>query len=85
MALRTSPRAPSWVFLSFAVALAALAVEHRAGQGVAALGAVEVGEDAPSVGLIVEVCEQVEGLGDPAQFGDRAAEWGGPAAALQDA
>ena len=38
------------VFLSFAVALAelaALAVEHRAGQGVAALGAVELGEDAP--------------------------------------
>ncbi len=44
----------------------------------------ELGEDAPPVGLVVEVGEQVERLGDPAQFGDGAPGWGGPAAALQD-
>jgi len=42
--------------LSFAVALAelaALAVENLAGEGVAGFGAVELGEDAPPVGLVV--------------------------------
>jgi len=36
-------------------------------------------------GLVVEVGEQIQGLGDPAEFGDGPAERGGPAAALQDA
>jgi len=36
----------------------------------AGFDAVEFGEDAPPVGLVVEVGKQVEGLGDPAEFGD---------------
>jgi len=74
--------------LAFAVALAllpALAVEDGPGEGVSAFGAVELGEDAPAVGLVVEVGEQVEGLGDRAEFGDGPSERGGAAAALQDA
>lgn len=58
---------PAVVFLAFAVALAqlaALAVEDGPGQRVAALGSIELGEDASAIGL-VEVGEQVEGLGDP--------------------
>ena len=44
----------------YAVALAqltALAVEDGSGEGVAAFGAVELGEDAAAVGLVVEVGE----------------------------
>ena len=48
-------------------------------------GAVELGEDPAAVGLVVEVGEQVEGFGDPAEFSDGAAGGGGVAAALQDA
>ena len=45
---------------------------------VAALGAVELSQDS-SVGLVVEVGEQVEGPGDPAEFGDGPAQRvGGP-------
>jgi hypothetical protein len=76
------------VFLAFAVALAqlpALAVEDGPGEGMSALGPVELGQDAPAVGLVVEVGEQVEGLGDPAELGDGPAQRGGPAASLQDA
>jgi len=61
------------VLLAFAVALAqlpALAVEDGPGEGVPALGPVELSEDPSAVGLVVEVGEQVEGLGDPAEFGD---------------
>jgi len=60
-------------------------VEDGPGKGVPALGPVELGEDAPAVDLVVEVGEQVEGLGDPAELGDGPAERGRPAAALQDA
>jgi len=59
------------VFLSFAVALAQLAtlsVENGPGERVPALGPVELGGDPPTVGLVVEVGEQVEGLGDPAEL-----------------
>jgi len=72
-------------FLAFAVALAqlaALTVEDLAGDSMAGFDAVELGEDAPPVGLVVEVGKQVEGLGDPAEFGDGTARWGGPAAAF---
>ncbi len=75
------------VFLSFAVALAqlaALSVEDGPGERVPALGPVELGADPPTVGLVVEVGEQVEGLGDPAGPGDGPAERGGSAAARQD-
>jgi len=66
-------------FLAFAVALAqlaALTVEDLAGESMAGFDAVELGEDAPPVGLVVEVGKQVEGLGDPAEFGDGTARWG---------
>jgi len=71
------------VLLAFAVALAqlpALAVEDGPGEGVPALGPVELSEDPSAVGLVVEVGEQVEGLGDPAEFGDGPPERGGPPA-----
>jgi len=42
----------------------------------AGFDAVELCEDAPSVGLVVEVGKQVEGLGDPAEFGAGTARWG---------
>lgn len=76
------------VCLAFAVALAqlaALTVEDLAGESMAGFDAVELGEDAPPVGLVVEVGKQVEGFRDPAEFGDSAPGGGGPAAALQDA
>jgi len=63
------------VFLSFSVALPELpplAVEYRAGEGVAALGAVELGQDSASVGLVVEVGKQVKGFGDTPEFGNGA-------------
>ena len=59
-------------------------MEDGPGEQVPALGPVELGADPPTVGLVVEVGEQVEGLGDPAEPGDGPAERGGPAAALQD-
>ncbi len=60
-------------------------MEDGPGQRVAAFGAVELGEDAPAVGLVVEAGEQVEGFGNPAEFGDGSAELGRTSAALQDA
>jgi len=76
------------VFLPFPVALpelSPLAVEDGPGEGMTAFGAVELGEDPPPVGLVVEIGQQVEGLGDPAEFGERGPERRGPATALQDA
>lgn len=76
------------VFLPFPVALpelSPLAVEDGPGKGMTAFGAVELGEDPPPVGLVVEIGQQVEGLGDPAEFGERGPERRGPATALQDA
>ena len=43
------------VLLAFPVELASLAVEDGAGKSVAALGAVELGEDPSAVGFVVEV------------------------------
>lgn len=82
------PEGAELVFLPFAVALAeltSLAVEDCSGQGVPAFGAIELGEDAPTVGFVVQVGEQVEGFGYPAEFGDGPAERRWSAAALQDA
>ena len=73
------------VFLAFPVALAQLAplaVEDLAGESVACFGAVELGEDAPPVGLVVEVGKKVEGLGDPAELGDGTPGRGGSTTAL---
>ncbi len=75
------------VFLAFAVALAelsSLAVEDGSGEGVPALGAVELGENPSPVGLVVEVGERVERFGDAAEFGDGPAERGWASASLQD-
>ena len=79
------------VFLAFSIGLAelaAVAVEHVPGQGVACLTTVELDQDASSVGLVVEVCEQEDGLGDPARSRRRPdlSRWdarrpGGPGAA----
>jgi len=76
------------VFLSFPVSLpelSTLAVENGPGQGMTAFGAVELREDPPTVGLVVEVGEGVEGLGDAAEFGERGTEGCGSATALKDA
>ena len=76
------------VFLAVAVGLAQLAlvaVEDDPGDGVSALVAVE-----PEAGLAAELLavdpgEQVQSLGDPAEFGDRASESAGASGALEDA
>jgi len=65
--------------------LSALTVDDLAGEGVTGFDAVELGEDPAAVGLVIEVGEQVEGLGDPAELGDGTPGGGGAADALQDA
>ena len=60
-------------------------MEDDAGDGVAAFVAVGVHADAAAVGVAVDVAEEVQGLGGAAEFGDRAPEWRGASAALQDA
>ena len=73
---------PELVFLAFAIALAglaALAVEDHPGHTVATLSAVQLREDAPAVGLVVEVGQQVERLGHPPQLADRPRQSGGTA------
>jgi hypothetical protein len=65
------------VLLALAVALAqlaALAVEHGAGEPVAALAAVELGQDAAPVALVADVGEQVEALHHPPPLLQRAGE-----------
>ena len=59
-------------------------MEDLAGEGVAGFDAVELGEDASPVGLVVEVGEQVEGFGDPTELGDGTPGRGGPTTPLQD-
>ena len=63
--------------------LAALAVEHGAGQGVAPLTAAEQVVDGPPVGRAVGVFEHVQGLDHPAELGQGTGEAGGAGAALQ--
>jgi len=72
-ALTTSPSCAELVLLPLAVALAQLPllpVEDRPRQAVATLPAVELHEDAPAVCLVVNVGEEVERLGNPAQLAD---------------
>lgn len=76
------------VFLAFSVALAelpAVSVEEVSCEGVAAFGAVELGQDSPPVTVVVEVCEQVQRFRYPAEFRDRTAKRCRPATALQNA
>jgi hypothetical protein len=76
------------VFLAVAVGLAQLAlvaVEDDPGDGVSALVAVEPDAGLAAELLAVDPGEQVQRLGDPAEFGDRAPEPGGASAALEDA
>src|SRR5450755_4719451 len=66
-------------FLALAVALAqfaAVAVADIAGEGVAALAAVELGEDATSERLVVAVVQQVHRLRDPPDMLQRVGERG---------
>jgi hypothetical protein len=59
------PERAELVLLAFAVALAqlaTLAVEDDAGELMAAITAVELGEDATTVGFVVDEAEQVERL-----------------------
>jgi hypothetical protein len=51
--------------------LPTLAVEDGAGQHVPPLAAIELNQNAPAVGLIIEVVEQVDGLDDAAKLGER--------------
>lgn len=51
--------------------LPALAVKGGARKHVTALTAVELNEDATAVAVVVEVVEQVDGLDDAAEFGQR--------------
>jgi len=50
--------------------LAAMAVEDLAGQCVAGLAPVELSEDAAPVGLVVEVGQQEDRLGNAAHLGE---------------
>ena len=56
--------------------LAAAAVEDLAGERVAALAAVELGEDPPTQRLVVAVVEQVDRFGGASDLGDRAGQVG---------
>ena len=56
--------------------LAAAAVEDLVGERVAALAAVELGEDAPTQRLVVAVVEQVDRFGGASDLGDRAGQVG---------
>ncbi len=44
----------------------------------------ELGQDSAPVAVVVEVCQQVEGFRNPAEFSHRATQRGWPTAALQD-
>ena len=76
------------VFLAFAVGLSQLplvAGEDDPGDGVPALVAVEPGAGLAAQLFAVDPGEQVQRVGDPAEFGDRSAESAGVSAALEDA
>lgn len=76
------------IFLTLTLALAklpAVAVEDVSGERMAALGAVELGQDSSPVAVVIEVGEEVEGFRYPAKFCHRTAQRGWPASSLQDA
>ena len=79
---------PELVLLALAVALAdlaTLAVEDRPRHAVAALTPVQLREDSPAIGLVIEVGQQVERLGHPPQLADRPRQGRGTAAPQQRA
>src|SRR4051794_38829084 len=65
--------------------LAAVAVEDRARDLVAALAAVELGQDAPTVALVVDEAEQVERLHQPPELPERTRELRRPVVRLERA
>lgn len=76
------------VFLALAVAppqLAALAVEHGAGQAVPAHAPVQLGQGGAALGLVVDVGQRVQRLLDTAELGHRLGRAGGPVAGLERA
>jgi hypothetical protein len=51
---------------------------------VAGLAPVDLGEDAPAVGLVIEVSQQEDGLGDAADLGERSSEGAGATSGVED-
>ena len=87
MALTTSPQGAELVLLAIAIGLAqfaAVAGEDLAGQRVAGLAPVDLGEDAPAVGLVIEVSQQEDGLGDAADLGEGSPEGAGATSPVED-
>ncbi len=81
------PEGAELVLLTLPVGLAQLpapAVEDFAGQRVARLATVDLGEDAAAVGLIIEVGQQEDRLGDATDFGERSSKGAGATAAVKD-
>src|SRR4051794_24019335 len=88
MALSVRPRAAELLFLLLAVGFPdfpAVAVADAPGQAVPELLAVELGEDAASLVLAVDVAEHVQRLDDAAEFGERTGQRGRAVLDLQDA
>src|SRR5208283_1592675 len=55
---------------------AAFAVVNAPAEAVAQLRVVELGQDAPSERRVIDVVKNVDGLDDPADFGERARQGG---------
>ncbi len=53
---------------------AAFAVVNAVAEAMAQFGMVELGQDAPAERRIIDVVQDVDGLGDPAGFGERACQ-----------
>ena len=71
------PKRAELVLLSMAIALpqlAPLAMEDVARKHVTALAAIELHQDAPAIGFVVEVVQQVDGLDDAAKLRQRASK-----------
>ena len=84
--MTTRPKRAELVLLAFTVALAqlaALAVEDDARELVTALAAIELGEDAAAIGLVVDVGEQVERLDQATQLLERPRQRGRPIVRLK--
>ena len=51
-----------------------LSMKEPAGEAVTAFPTIELGENTPAVRLIIDIGQQVEGLGDPANFANGAGQ-----------
>src|SRR5215831_19455421 len=76
-ALTTKPRAPSCSSCLLAVLLpefAPPAVEHLARDAMPRLAVLEMGQGSPPIVFVTDVGQVMDGLGNPAQFGQGAGE-----------